>query len=277
MARWYDITVSKRIQRVSVLLGVTFLFVYFISKIPPTQNLPRSSFLRITKIVKLNICETSAKASKKSKICVEDSYGITASGFIVKDAEDGGTYVMTAAHVCDSKDDLSRITIDPANRIFKKPKVSISKNIFKGFDLKGEVHKMYFVHMETKQDLCLLYAPGLNGPPLVVADETPEIGEEVYNIAAPIGYSFKNMIPILSGYYSGLNPWGFEIYTIPVVGGSSGSPVLNKYNEVVGMIVMRLSEFDNVSLSPRRVSIAKFIRKAIKSHNNCFCSRPNEK
>ena len=277
MVKWDGLTVSKRIQRVGVLLASAFFLVYFISKTPPTQNLPRSSFLRITKIVKLNICETSKKTSKKSKMCVEDSYGITASGFIVKNAEDGGTYVMTAAHVCDSEDDLARITIDPANKIFKKPEVSISKNIFRGLDLKGEVHQMQFVHMEAKQDLCLLYAPSLNGPPLDVADETPEIGEEVYNIAAPIGYSFKNMIPILSGYYSGLNPWGFEIYTIPVMGGSSGSPVLNKYNEVVGMIVMRLSEFNNVSLSPQRVSIAKFIRKAIKNHNTCLCSHPNEK
>tara|TARA_R110002020_G_scaffold85664_3_gene211265 strand:+ start:549 stop:1382 length:834 start_codon:yes stop_codon:yes gene_type:complete len=277
MVKWNDLTVSKHIQRVGLLLAAAFLLVYLASSSPPTENLPRSSFLRITKIVKLKICETNKKATKKSKICVEDSYGITASGFMVESADEGGTYVMTAAHVCDSQDDLKRISIDPANKIFKKPEVSISKNVFKGLDLRGETHEMQFVHMEPKQDLCLLYAPKLNGPVLEIADKTPEIGEEVYNIAAPIGYSFKNMIPILSGYYSGLNPWGFEIYTIPVMGGSSGSPVLNKYNEVVGMIVMKLTEFDNVSLSPQRVSIVKFIRKAVKGHNNCLCSHPNEK
>ena len=277
MVRWHDVTISKRIQRVSGLLLAAFILVYLTADAPPTQNLPRDSFLRITKIVKLKICETDSKAIKKSKICVEDSYGITASGFVVKNDDDGGAYIMTAAHVCDSEDDLKRISIDPANKIFKKPEVSISKNFFKGLDLKGETHQMQFVRMEAKQDLCLLYAPDFQAPPLEIADKTPAIGEEVYNIAAPIGYSFKNMIPILSGYYSGLNPWGFEIYTIPVMGGSSGSPILNKHNEVVGMIVMRLADFDNVSLSPQRVSIIKFIRIAIKNHNDCLCSHPNEK
>ena len=56
-----------------------------------------------------------------------------------------------------------------------------------------------------------------------------------YNLAAPAGFFAKDMIPIFQGRYSGLHG-AHDIYTIPATGGSSGSPIVNKKGELIGLI-----------------------------------------
>lgn len=196
---------------------------------------------------------------------------MTASGFVVASGPEGdGAYLMTAAHVCDSKDDLRNIRVDPLQGIFQKPVVSLVSEQFRGLDILGAEHVLKVVHSTSpnKDDICILYGGSIREEPLAMASVMPGNGEKVYNMAAPTGYSFKNMVPIFEGRYSGINPEGWAIYTIPVVGGSSGSPVLNRSGEVVGMIVMRLSRFHHVALSPQRGTMESMIREAIKKHQN---------
>jgi len=264
-----------------VLLGVmsAFLLPWAVSQTGPLEDLPTQSSFRLTKTVKIKICEGKKKRKgkkNKSNVCIESEFGMTASAFVVgRGPADDGAYLMTAAHVCDNADDLKNVRIDPLQRIFQKPQVSLISEEYRGSDILGAVHHLSLVYATSpnEDDICILYSGSIREAPLVMAPAMPNNGEKVYNMAAPTGYSFKNMVPIFEGRYSGINPEGWAIYTIPVTGGSSGSPVLNKSGEVVGMIVMRLSRFHHVALSPQRATMESLIREATKKHQSLLSEK----
>ena len=263
-----------------IIVAVTtaFIVVWAASSTGPLEKLPTQSFFRLTKTIKIKICEGKKKKKKKSSICIESEFGMTASGFVVAAHDTDGAYLMTAAHVCDTIDDLKNIRIDPLQKIFQKPKVSLVSEEYKGSDIRGAEHKLKVVYTTKPEedDMCILYGESILGEPLTMAPIMPDNGEKVYNMSAPTGYSFKNMVPIFEGRYSGINPEGWAIYTIPVIGGSSGSPILNRNGQVVGMIVMRLTRFHHVALSPQRATMESFIKIAIKRHQDpeCLCTQP---
>ena len=262
----------------AILLGIAsaFILLWAVSTTGPLEDLPTDSFFRLTKTVKIKICEGKKKKKKKSDICIESEFRMTASAFVVGRGPDGdGAYLMTAAHVCDSSDDLKNVRIDPLQGIFHKPIVSLVSEKYEGSDILGAVHYLSLVYATSpsKDDICILYSGSIREEPLVMASVMPDNGEKVYNMAAPTGYSFKNMVPIFEGRYSGINPEGWAIYTMPVTGGSSGSPVLNKSGEVVGMIVMRLTRFHHVALSPQRATMESLIREATKKHQSLLSEK----
>jgi S1-C subfamily serine protease len=264
--------------RLVILAVITaFIVLWAVSSVGPLEKLPTQSFFRLTKTIKIEICEGKKKKKKKSNICIESEFRMTASAFVV-DIDDDGAYLMTAAHVCDSTDDLKNIRIDPLQKIFQKPKISLVSEEYRGSDIRGAEHvlKIVAATKPEEDDICILYGDSIKGEPLTMAPVMPDNGEKVYNMSAPTGYSFKNMVPIFEGRYSGINPEGWAIYTIPVIGGSSGSPILNRDGQVVGMIVMRLSRFHHVSLSPQRATMESFLKKAVRSHQDpkCLCTQP---
>lgn len=277
----------RKILRYTIITVIVGLLVdlYVPVKYNPfktvTENLPRESFVRITKVVTVNVCETKKRKNKKINVCIEGSYGVTASGFSVGQAGNG-TYIMSADHVCSTTaENVKRYQVSELDKIFKQPKIEIAKTEIVAIDIRGKEHPMKVVGTQSDGDLCLLYAEDVKIKAIPIAQTTPRIGEKVYNIAAPVGYSFPNMIPILEGYYSGLKPDGFQIFTIPAMGGSSGSPVVNDNYEVVGMIIQMVNEFNDISISPMRVAIKKFIKKTIKEHkaalsSSCKCSQLKE-
>jgi len=267
--------------RFTILVVIaTFIIFWAAWTTGPLEKFPTQSFFRLTKTIKIKICEGKKRKKKKSNICIESSFVMTASGFVVANGESEGSYILTAAHVCESLDDLKNIKIDPLQKIFKKPKVSLVSEEFKGIDIRGAEHTLKIVHTTDTDtdDLCLMYGDSIEEEPLPIADTAAPNGEKVYNMSAPTGYSFKNMVPIFEGYYSGLNPEGWAIFTIPVIGGSSGSPILDKRGEVVGMIVMRLVRFHHVALSPQRAAMATFVKTGLRKHKTpgCLCSKSKE-
>lgn len=273
--------ITSHPRLVLLTVAAALVILWAVPSSGPLEDLPTDSFFRLTKVIKIKVCETKGKKKKNSKICLESSFAMTASGFVVAEHEEEGSYVMTAAHFCDSSDDLKNIKLDPTQDIFYKPEVSLVSEDYIATDVRGIEHKVSVVGATSpsKDDICMLYGASIEDAPLPLASSLPDNGEKVYNMAAPTGYSFKNMVPIFEGRYSGINPEGWAIYTIPVTGGSSGSPVLNRAGEVVGMIVMRLTRFHHVSLSPQRAAMEEFMKKAIKGHEDskCLCSQPKER
>ena len=114
-------------------------------------------------------------------------------------------------------------------------------------------------------DLCLLQVSNvlMNPPVLQLADKEPKRGETVTNMAAPHGLFWPGTVLIFKGQFSGYHDKGFSVYTIPTKPGSSGSPIINKDNKLVGVIFAGYRTIENVGLSSPLVAIKLFLKKAI--------------
>ena len=87
------------------------------------------------------------------------------------------------------------------------------------------------------------------------------MGDKVYNVSAPGGFFIPPAIPIFSGHFSGrINEW-HNLVTIPAIGGSSGSPVVNEHGRLIGMIFAANLRMHHLSISINHEVIASFLRE----------------
>ena len=155
--------------------------------------------------------------------------------------------ILTAAHVCD----LGKAARE-------------NKVILKAVDREGKVYETHILKINAKADICLLNAPLVQAPALRMATKKPEYGERVFNISSPLGMSSGDMVPVFQGLYFGEDR-GYAHYSIPTIGGSSGSPILNSRGELVGMIHSVHYRFHHISLSATHTDLWNFLESA-RSH-----------
>ena len=93
------------------------------------------------------------------------------------------------------------------------------------------------ISLDESSDMCLLFARKLleRKWSCKISGAKPFEGERVYNVAAPVGIFYENTVPLLEGFYMG-NESLRAYYSIPAMGGSSGSPIFNLRGHLVGMI-----------------------------------------
>jgi len=202
------------------------------------HNLPRDSFIFVA-------------VKEESKICLFKrcfNIGKTAryvgSGFVIKNTKNG-SLVITAAHVCTSEPTAFYTT-------------------FKLIDIDGKKYKAQPLTKDNANDICMLFAKGLQKPPVKIATYKPLPGSRIYNIGAPVGIFDQQMVPINEGFYNGeaTNKWGLDhisVYTLPAAPGSSGSMVLNDKFELIGLVHSLLIRFPVISLGPTYDSLMDFI------------------
>ena len=200
----------------------------------------RKSFVKINVYAAINICDGN-QCIKKPFV-----HFSSASGAAVK--YNYKTHILTAAHVCHTEN-----MEDYARTLGGEIEVK-----FKLVDIRGVTHIGKVVKKNLDADLCLLSSKTLNIRPLRLASDPAKIGEKVYNFAAPAGIYGPPMLPILSGIYSG-DSNGASIYSIPATGGSSGSPIVNKNGQLIGMIHSVYTRFTILSVSASYKDIAQFL------------------
>ena len=219
--------------------------------------LPRYSFVQVQQSVEVEGCGIDPRTEKEK--CQKAVMQYVSSGAYVFHSEvsQGTSYVLTAGHSCESK--IPKIQMVDGYRIQNKG----SK--FKTIDLNGFKHEAEVIMINRRFDLCLLQVSNvlMNPPVLKLADKEPLRGETVTNMAAPHGLYWPGTVLIFKGQFSGYHDRGYSVYTIPTKPGSSGSPIINKDNKLVGVIFAGYRMIETVGLSSPLVAIKLFLKKAI--------------
>jgi len=191
--------------------------------------------------------------------CETKTFKSSGSGVVVGSSPEG-SYVLTAAHVCTVE--LMNIVPDPALLNLVK-KISVEMKIV---NLAQAKYKADVVSMDESSDMCLLFVDDYwnESGPVKISGTKPFEGERVYNVAAPVGIFYEDTVPLLEGFYMG-NEGLRAYYSIPAMGGSSGSPVFNLRGYLVGMIHSVNTMFPMISVSPKYDELKKFIQHNIKA------------
>lgn len=234
-----------------IMKHVFLMFVFLIlnSCTNSTYNLNtpffKGTFLKVEKIIRISACNP-----KNLNHCITKMYGSSASSFIVEHKGEY-SYLLTSAHVCHMDFGL----------IARLPKFRADIEFY-GITLDMKKHDFEILKMNKESDLCLVRTKRIELPAYKVSENSPKIGDPVYNIAAPVGIYEKDMVPLFAGIYSG-DAYGRSVFSIPAVGGSSGSPILNGRGEVIGVISATITDFKHLVISSPLKAIKEIIKDGL--------------
>jgi S1-C subfamily serine protease len=239
------------------LLTILTLFILSLSILScATSNLDfqrdaRDTFVKIKQNVAITVCNPA-----DPKECLTKTSRSTGSGAVVM-RTDEGSYVLTAGHVCSFEKEMQLASEFAGSKILVQMR-SVNFSL-------GE-YVSDIVSMDHTIDTCLLFARNLYTTKVAkIAPYSTDVepGERVYNVAAPVGIFYKDVVPLLEGFFMG-NRDTRAYYSIPAMGGSSGSPIFNSDNEIVVMIHSVNVYFPVVSVSPPLKELRAFIVNGIR-------------
>ena len=229
-------------------------------KINNSQNkeiYPRHSFVQVRQFVKLEGCGLKKGTNEPKCQTAEMKYVSSGAYVFHSEVEEGKSYILTAGHSCQNK-------LPPVQNI-EGFKIVNKGSRFKVVGLNGSQHDAVVININTRFDLCLMSVSDVHRKPpiLKIADKEPLRGEEVINMAAPHGLFWSGTVLIFKGIFSGYHSRGYSVYTIPTKPGSSGSPIINADNKLIGVIFAGYRMIENVGLSSPLVAIKVFLKKSI--------------
>ena len=218
---------------------------------------PRHSFVQVRQFVKLEGCGLDSKTQKERCQTAEMRYVSSGAYVFHSEVEEGKSYVLTAGHSCQNK-------LPPKQNIGGFNVINKGSR-FKVVGLNGSQHDAVVININTRFDLCLMRVSDVHKKPpiLRVAESEPYRGETVINMAAPHGLFWSGTVLIFKGIFSGYHDRGYSVYTLPTKPGSSGSPIINSKNRLVGVIFAGYRMIENVGLSSPLVAIKIFLKKSI--------------
>ena len=239
------------------LLTILSLFIFSLSILScATSNLDfqrdaRDTFVKIKQNVAITVCNPA-----DPKECLTKTSRSTGSGAVVA-RTDEGSYVLTAGHVCSFEKEMQLASEFAGSKVLVQMR-SVNFSL-------GE-YVSDIISMDDTIDTCLLFARNLYTTKVAkIASYTTSLepGERVYNVAAPVGIFYQDVVPLLEGFFMG-NRDTRAYYSVPAMGGSSGSPIFNRDNEIVGMIHSVNVYFPVVSVSPPLKELRAFIVNGIR-------------
>ena len=164
------------------------------------------------------------------------------------------TYIMTADHFCE--DYIGENESFENNEITYKSILHIEN--YQGYSWPAEV-----VARNYATDLCLVLTYEM--PPvktIKLAKNMPKIGDDIYAVSEPLGIGPNGTALHFSGKFSGCDSTGDCFYSIPATFGSSGSIVLNKKGEMIGMIQRAIIMLQVMSIGVGTDDINEFLTRA---------------
>ena len=213
------------------------------------KQFPVASFIKILKTIAITECIPNTK-------CVVGEWTSAGSGISIGMIS-GGSLIMTAGHVCEVS--LNK----ESEKIIKTYHTTISAINYRNKTSEAKIIKISNGKKDPR-DLCMLYAAGLATSETTFASNPPKIGEDVFSMSAPVGLYHPPTVPLLRGIYSGPIEDGNVLVTIPAIGGSSGSGVLNSEMRLVGLIFASARGFNQVSLASNYRGTILFMNEAMK-------------
>ena len=208
------------------------------AKSPGTQ-LPTHSFALLDISIKEKDCIS----------CTEEGL-IKSSGMIISNSRMGGSYILTAGHAC---------FINVEEDLPYSDSIDNFEIKYRGFS-SANSSDLVILDINQQNDFCLLRSQEKLGPPLRLANRPPRHGDRVFNLAAPFGIYDGNFTLTFEGFFSGVDDFDNALYTIPAKAGSSGSPILNKNNQLVGMIHSATIDMENISISASLQTLRDYLQ-----------------
>ena len=108
-------------------------------------------------------------------------------------------------------------------------------------------------------DACALFVPSLSGDKVHISKIAPTVGDRLLAMSAPAGIYHPPTVLLLDGIYSGTIDASSSLVSIPAMGGSSGSGVLNSKLELVGILYAVNHKFRHATVITRYNATINFI------------------
>lgn len=210
------------------------------------KSLPTQNFVFIEQEIDIIFCPTYLPNKCSNKTIEVNGSGV----FVGRNIEEEKSYILTAEHICKEPE-------DPKPEAFLNQSILATRMIVN--DSYGDKYKARVVRTDAETDLCLLEIDMIAPEPVLVAQEDPFQHDKIWNIAAPTAIWDPTSVIIFDGYFDGINKNNQSVYSMPTAPGSSGSPIFNRDNELVGIVSMYAVNW-NVGFGAPRQDIANFVR-----------------
>lgn len=232
------------------ILYILFLFlVLSINSCAHQNKASKQNAVVKNSIMKMETWLSLIRCNEEAQSC-EDGANLnqlysTGTGSVVM--YKGKKVLLTAAHVCD----LTEIrSVAPANG---------QANLY-AIDQDGRKTLTSVIKLNSKLDICLLRMhEEIEYDAIPISMKRPEYSEKVYYLGGPLGVLEEDIVPVFSGHFFGTDHI-HAFYSLPVIGGASGSPIVNSQGHLIGMVHSVHYRFHHISLSVRYNDLWNFLK-----------------
>jgi hypothetical protein len=223
---------------------------------------PNQNFIFLKKYMYKDDTDYNCDPNEMQIGCLPNKLYTTASGIAIGN-KGSKLKILTAAHWCyeSFEDILYNLDKDENNE-------PIPPAFYYEADYYGLIYNAKVIDIDLDADLCMLTvdSPYANqAKEIKVAKYNPNIGDSVYSIAAPQSVASHKTRFHFHGSFAGCDDsmidMPFCFYSLPAAPGSSGSGIFNVDGDLIGILSISITGFENISGGPKPYLIDQFIHK----------------